>query len=194
MVAEHARTKYSAIFVTFTALGKTCGPGLSSVFMSVPDFEMGPFNWRSYNAYSFIAMLLWVVGLILVIMFFQDIQKQIERQLTKVRAKSAMFRSAFIQLSNLNYREASKLRREVQNIQQYGISENFKNSGINFKASNVNQNAFEKVERDYIGHAVNVIFLFNIIAIKNQVRTKKREQKQCCKQSRLREEKFVNQI
>lgn len=164
MVAEHARTKYSAIFVTFTALGKTGGPGLSSVFQLVKDFSLGPWNWRSYNAFSFIAVPAWITGLILVLFLFQDIQKQIIKQLTKIRVKSQMFSEAFKQLSRLNFQEVSQLKAEVANIQTYGVTEHFKNSGIKFAQSGMDIHAIEKIENDYIMQAKNVIF-FSIITI-----------------------------
>jgi hypothetical protein len=148
MVASHARTKYSAIFVAFTALGKTQGPGLSSVFQLVPDFQLGPWNWRYYNAFSFVAVGMWFSVAMCVLVFFEDIQKQIEKQLTKIRGKSRIF-STMGQLSRLNLPEIRKLNdmKKQVNLVEAG---SFHNSGINWKKSNINLAAISKIGEQYL--------------------------------------------
>ena len=150
MVVTSARTKYSAIFVAFTALGKTQGPGLSSVFQFVPDFELGPWNWRFYNGFSFVAVGMWTVTMICVFVFFQDIQKQIEKALTKVKGKSRMF-STMGQLSRLNLPEIRKLNDMKKKINLVEVG-SFHNSGINFKNSNINLDAINKIGEQYLSN------------------------------------------
>jgi hypothetical protein len=148
MVATHARTKYSAIFVAFTALGKTQGPGLSSVFQLIPDFDLGPWNWRYYNSFSFVAVAIWFSVGIFVFVFFEDIQKQIEKQLTKIRGKSRMF-SVMGQLSRLNLPEIRRLNDMKQQINLVEAG-SFQNSGINWKKSNINLDAISKIGEQYL--------------------------------------------
>jgi hypothetical protein len=149
MVAPHARTKYSAIFVAFTALGKTGGPGMSSVFQLVSDFEIGPWNWRYYNAFSYVAFVMWCTTGVCVFLFFQDIQKQIQKQLTKVMGKSRLF-SCMGQLSRLNLPEVKKLNDMKKQINLVN-SGAFQQSGINFKTSNINIAAISKIGDEYLG-------------------------------------------
>jgi hypothetical protein len=150
MVVTSARTKYSAIFVAFTALGKTGGPGLSSVFQLVPDFELGPWNWRFYNAFSFVAVGMWGATAICVFVFFQDIQKEIEKTLTKIKGKSRMF-SSMGQLSRLNLPEIRKLNDMKKKINLVEIG-SFHNSGINFRNSNINLDAISKIGEQYLSN------------------------------------------
>jgi len=149
MVAVHARTKYSAIFVTFTALGKTMGPGMSSVFQTVPEFQIGPWDWEKYNSYSFIAFIIWLLFGIFVFICFEDIQQQIQRQLTKIKIKSVMFVDAFRQLSHLPIEEIKKLTAMKKNMHM-SVTEKFKQSGINFKMSMINLETIQNAENNYL--------------------------------------------
>ena len=88
MVSDNARTKFSSIFVALTALGKTGGPGLGAAFQFIPNFDAGPIFWRYYNAFSYIAILIWSSYLIVVIIVFEDCTELAKIQLTKIRLET----------------------------------------------------------------------------------------------------------
>ena len=79
-----------------------------------------------------------------VFIFFQDIQEQIEKQMTKIQQKSQMFSKAFGQLSNLDYEEVKKLKSIHDKLAgNTNLVEGFKQSGINFKKSNIDLQAIQ---------------------------------------------------
>lgn len=139
MVVEEYRTTYSAIFVALTALGKTGGPGLSSVFQFIPSFDLGKLELRYFNMFSFIAFVYWCAFGIFVTICFQDIKKQIEKVMTKLQMKSVMF-SKMNQFSKLNTSDIKKQTEMQAHIK--GVAD-WKNSGINFQQSKINVEAIK---------------------------------------------------
>lgn len=146
MVCESSRTTYSAIFVALTALGKTGGPGLSAVFQYIPAFDLGGLKIRYFNAFSFIAFIYWTVFGLVVLCFFEDIQKQVKKMENKVKMKSMMF-SRMGEFSKLNTNQIEVLLHYKMQVK--GDIE-FRNSGIDFRKSMINIDEIRKaVDIDY---------------------------------------------